>query len=533
MKYAITEEDKSLILQPSLQYKYRLLVVDDEYILDEIQGISAIGSYSIDSESDIRRTTSFTLMLDNCYRTIMSVEKKLLTWIGYDFQMQIGIYSLRKNDFVWFDCGYYLITEGNTSYNSTDNSLNLNLCDWYSKLNGTRNGQVGGRINVEYKNVDDNGDKITIKDTTEIILKTETMFNSYIVEDIGEPNGMKQSNSNYLEYRDKCPLWNQLPYDLKYEAGCTVGDIFDEIKNIYPNCEMCFDIYGNFCFNMIPSFEHDSVVLDDSYLQKILLAQNTESVTYDVESIKNVTEVFGNTYQPDRFSTNVTTNGNIYTALLDSYEGYSNNHMIAFTPNSSNISEMKISINSLDALPIFYEYTDTYIEEGLLVANKTYVLQIRLSGSDYVAYYLGQFQPHALCVLTDNENDPKYTKKYFAEKYNCNERNITFRVEPESPFTIQKLGEILDVKTGEKFDNILSDSVAIQNAICYNLQSSSVYDTVQIYTKMIPFLDVNEKVEYRKQQETESKQYIVKLINNDMESMTSQITMYRFYPLII
>ena len=44
MKYNITEEDKDLLLQPSLEYKYRLFIVDkDKNILDEIQGISSTG----------------------------------------------------------------------------------------------------------------------------------------------------------------------------------------------------------------------------------------------------------------------------------------------------------------------------------------------------------------------------------------------------------------------------------------------------------------------------------------------------------
>ena len=69
MKYNITQEDKDLLLQPSLEYKYRLFIVDkDKNILDEIQGISSTGSYNIDSESDIRRTNSFSLLLDNYYR---------------------------------------------------------------------------------------------------------------------------------------------------------------------------------------------------------------------------------------------------------------------------------------------------------------------------------------------------------------------------------------------------------------------------------------------------------------------------------
>jgi hypothetical protein len=86
-------------------------------------------------------------------------------------------------------------------------------------------------------------------------------------------------------------------------------------------------------------------------------------------------------------------------------------------------------------------------------------------------------------------------------------------------------------KTGKQFDNILSDSVAKENAIYYNKQSSSIYDTVTITTKLLAFLDVNEKIEYKKQQEEVSHHYITKSIEHSLESETSQITMYRFYPL--
>ena len=171
MKYNITEQDKNLLLQTSIEYKYKLLVVDkDKNILDELVGISTIGSYSIDSESDVRRTTSFTLLLDTSFKD-SSVEKKLFSWIGYSFKKQIGIYSLRDDDYKWFDCGYYLITEANTSYNSVDNSLNLNLSDWYSKLNGARNGQIGGAPIISIPNKDEEGNPITIKNATEAVLK--------------------------------------------------------------------------------------------------------------------------------------------------------------------------------------------------------------------------------------------------------------------------------------------------------------------------------------------------------------------------
>lgn len=531
MKYNITQYDKDLLLQKDIKYKYRLLVIGkNKSVIDELSGLQTIGSYSIDSESDIRRTASFTMYLSSFYKDY-SVEKKLYEWIGYSFKLQIGIYSIRDDDFKWYDCGYYLITEGNTSYNSTDNSITVSLSDRYAKLNGTRNGQIGGAPTIEISNKDINDNPVTIKQATEGIIKSETDITDYIVDDIGQFYGMPQNNPDYEQYRRDNPLWNQLPYNLEYEAGCTVADILSEINGLYPNCQMYFDTYGNFCFNMVPSCEHDSIVLDNSYIQSILIGENSESVSYDIESIKNVTEVFGSNYDVDRFSEGCTVSENIYTVALDDYEAYSSGDMIAFVPNAPNIESMKICANSLDALPLYYEYTTDHIDAGLLASGKTYVFQIKKVNGEYFAYYLGQYQPHALCVLTDNVNDSKYTKEYFAKKYNCAEENITLRLEENSPFSVQKLGEILDVKSGDEFENIISDSVASESAIYYNRRSSSMNDTVTISVEMIPFLDVNLKIEYKKQQEAESHYYIIKSVINNTDSKTSSIVMYRFYPL--
>lgn len=162
--------------------------------------------------------------------------------------------------------------------------------------------------------------------------------------------------------------------------------------------------------------------------------------------------------------------------------------------------------------------------------GEVYVLRLKRTSDGFVMYYLGQYQPHALCVLTNNENDPVYTKQYFSKKYNCDTKNIIFRIE-DSPFAVQKIGEILDYKSGDDFDNIESDSVAIENALYYNQKSTSFNDTVTITTKMIPFLDVYEKVTYRKKQEQVEKEYVIQTISHNMDEMKSTITMYRFYPL--
>lgn len=529
MRYIITEYDKQLV-QRSDDYKYKFFIVDENgNILDEISGISAVGSYNINPESTIRRTTSMTLVLDAQYRT-ESIERKLYSWIGYNFFMQIGLHDIREDDYKWYDCGYYLITEGNTSYNATTNSLTVSLGDWFATLDGTRNGQNGGAPVIKILHEVD-GVPVTVRTGIVNLIKSETNFSNYIVEDIGEFYGMPQNNSDYLSYREQNPLWNSIPYTLEFEAGCLLSDQLLELRDLYPNVEMYFDIYGNFCVNLIPSCEHDAISLANDFLQRILVADNSEQVTYDIKSIKNVTEVFGAIYEVDRYSESASFSDNTYTLSLDTYTDYSFDDIIAFDSTSINDSTTYIAINDLDSLPLYKEYTTTFIDAGVIEENETYVIKIKKVDGKYIAYFLGQYQPHALCVLTADANDSKYTKEYFSTRYNVDEKNITFRVEPESPFTIQKIGIVLDVKTGNEYDNILSSSVATENAIYQNKISSSMNDVVTIQTKMIPFLDTNIKVSYKKQQDDEVKEYIIKSIDNNLDSCTSTITMYRFYPL--
>lgn len=528
MKYIVTEYDKNLLTQSEINYKYRLYVLNDHGdVLDELTGINNIGNYNIDSESDIRRTTSFVLELDNTYSST-HIEKKIESWVGYDFQLQIGIYSIRDNDYKWYNCGTYSITEANTTYDAVTNTISTNLSDWFAKLDGTRNGQIGGAPTILIPIQNEDESIVTIRNAMIGVLKDNNV-KSYIVQDIGEFYGMDAYSEDYMTYRENNPNWNQLPYDLEYNAGCTVGTIVVDIRDLYPNCEAYYDVFNNFCFNMIPSCENELVYLGNDFLQEILLAENSESVAYDVTSIKNITEVFGKTYDIDGFSETCTVDSNVYTLTLADYTEYGKNDIISFTAPSNNIESMTLKINTLDAIPIYSEGTTEYIPVDTITADNIFCVKITFRDEAYVADFLGAFQPHALCVLTNNAEDTFYTEEYFKNKYNC--KNVTLRVEENNPFAVQRIGEVLDVKSGNEYDNIISDAIAIQNAVYDNKKSSTTNDIVTITTKMIPWLDVNVKVSYKKQQETEMHEYIIKSISNDLASMTSNITMYRFYPL--
>lgn len=527
MLYSITEQDKNLITQTYVEYKYRFTIMKKHQVMDSFESVISIGGYSIDAESDVRRTLSLTIYLPPNEKNI---EERINSWMGLDFVFETGVYSIRDNDYIWYPCGTYLLTDGNTSYDATNNSVSISLGDSYVKFNGTRNGQIGGAPNIIIPAVNEDGTRNILRDILTTIVKQEGGIEDYVIDDIGEFYGMAANNEDYEEYRKNNPEWNTLPYDLEFSVGCLVSDEISGVTDLYPNIQKYFDVYNTFCCGMIPSCDNDPITLSNDFLQKILVATNSESATYDIQNIKNVTEVFGMTYDIDRMSETCTSSENVYHIELEDYEKYGASDYIAFTANSDNIENMRFQINELDTIPIYYEYTTDPISPGTIKAGETHVLQYKNIDDVPRFNYLGQYQPHAICVLTNDDDDPVYTKQYFEEKYNC--KNIVFRVEPESPFSVQKLGVVLDVKTGDVYDNIKSDSVAIENAIYDNIKTSSWNDIVTIETKFLPWADVHIKVEYQKQQDSEPHQYIIKSISHNLEgAATSSITMYRFHPL--
>lgn len=525
MNYAITELDKQTILQLTLKYNYRMTITDNnDTILGVINNVVPT-SYNISPDSQIRRTIQVDI------HNINNIDECMKLYERVNFIFDIGVFNYLKGDYIWYRCGEYVITDISTTFDATNNSLSTTLMDWFAKMDGTRNGQVGGSPTIVIEQKDTNGNITTLQKALKNFIKAEKITDKILIDDIGEFYGIQSMNpSGYKEYRENNPNWNKLPYDLEFSAGDTEATMVAGFTDLYPNLQAYFDIYNNFCCNMIPSCINDPIILDNDFLQKILLSESSESTTYSLTSIKNVTEVFGKTYDIDRNADEQCVESNdVFTLSLDKYEGYSEYEIIAFKPKVTNKGNTKIKINAFSELPVYEEYSSTPIKSGTFIPNEINTIMLRKQNEMLVSYYLGQYQPHALCVLTSDENDTYFTKKYFEDKYNC--KNVILRVEKDSPYCIQKFGEILDVKTGDEFDNIISESVASQNAIYQNQKSSSMNETIEIKTKLLPWLDTNVKVEYKKANSNNICQYIVKDISNDLTSYSSTITLQKFYPL--
>ena len=104
---------------------------------------------------------------------------------------------------------------------------------------------------------------------------------------------------------------------------------------------------------------------------------------------------------------------------------------------------------------------------------------------------------------------------------------------PESPFYIYgSVGEIRLVLYGGEYDNIYSDDLAQQRANYELWKRTRLEDTITLTCVPIPWLDVNQLVEYTSHESGETHQYIIKSITTDYnETGTQTIVMSRYYPL--
>ncbi|MDE6419340.1 MAG: DUF5048 domain-containing protein, partial [Lachnospiraceae bacterium] len=237
---------------------------------------------------------------------------------------------------------------------------------------------------------------------------------------------------------------------------------------------------------------------------------------------------------------------NTYAAIIDGYEEkYQNNDIIGLKIPAANQAAAQININNFGSIGIYNETTEKTIKANELKPDNIYAFKIKIKRVDkqdvVKAYLLGQWQVHAVKVLTDGTKSGQfvtgsdgqeyelYSKEYFQNFYNCERVDLT--VTKDSPFTVEKLGEIPDVKTGNEYENLTSDDLAADRAKWENWKNCRLTDHITITTALLPFLDVNKKVSYQRSDSDREQQYIISSVSHDFSAFTSTITMYRFYPL--
>lgn len=546
----VTQEDLLIVLQHSSDPMLRLnieVLNQNQKVIDILNCGIQSGSMSINGQSDIRRTANFVVQ-PTLKEKIKLTENSLL-WLNKDIRMSVGLYNQRSKQYKYYPLGCYVYTDTSGTYDATTDNITINCADFMKKLDGTKNGQLGALIisYPAYKENEETGEVIEYNIIRNAVIETLeklARITNHRIDDIGEYKALPEYNEAWEEYREKNETWNTIPFDQDFSTGCSVLSILTAFRDLYPNYEMFFDMETNtFICQLKPMCYEDDLYIDNSFLKRVLISEN---ISVDMTTVKNICEVWGQIIETDFYDEECTYTDNIYSSTIEEYnEGYFNGDTIALKIPSVNQDGANLQINEFEAIPILNETNEEPIKANELKQNEVYAFKIkkkRVEEKDEVkAYLLGQWQVHAINVLTNGKRSGKYvtssdgleyelySKEYFQKFYNCERVDMT--IVADSPFVVEKLGEILDVKVNGEFDNITSNDLAADRAKWENWKNCRLTDNITITTALLPFLDVNKKVSYKCSDSDKEHQYIISSISHDFAGYTTTITMYRFYPL--
>lgn len=256
-----TQTDYDLVQMKVRNTRIKVDVLNFNFqTVNSLEGYVIDGSISVDATSDIRRTCNLTLAIERSDKMISPGGE---LWLDKFIRIYEGIDNPRDNgNTVWWNMGIFLINNPNTVYNVNTRTVSFEGLDLMAKLTGRRNGQLPAVATVVYA-----GSKIA-----DVVKQTITQlggFEKYIIEDVGYT----------------------IPYDIKKDMGSTIYDLLVEIRDLYSDWEMFFDVDGVFHWQQIPDGENEPVVVDFDQLNQPLVI--SDSIDVDFENVKNNIIVYG------------------------------------------------------------------------------------------------------------------------------------------------------------------------------------------------------------------------------------------------
>lgn len=263
-----------------------------EKIIREIQGEVTTGSISVDGNSSVRRTANLTLVAPEAdndltdINHILSLNKKIRLEIGFTNTTN----QYKEYKILWFPLGTYVIINASLSSGTSGTTISLQLKDKMCLLNGECGGVIPApTVFHEYDTINEKGELVTSQPTIEQIIRE--LVNHYGGEQLGRIiiSGIDTKVKKVVKWLGDIPLYirenqstNMVTYttegtqdDLSFnmgedigfiysnftypseligDAGSTVTDILDQIKETLGNYEYFYDLDGNFVFQEIPNF---------------------------------------------------------------------------------------------------------------------------------------------------------------------------------------------------------------------------------------------------------------------------------------
>ena len=492
MAYNVTQEDLNILRQGTQKNKIKIELLSSNFkVLESLEGNLISDNYNQDSDSVQRRTyTCDFVITDSSF--LLDRDKKI--WLDKRIRVYYGVYSNRQKKYIWYLIGTFSYISVTYSYSQTEITASVSCADMMALYDGTLNGQIGGygSSNSDSSHINQGLTIPAGEDIRASIIATlkDANIEKYNVEDIGK----------------------EIPYDLEFDTGVTYQEVWQTICELYDNWEYFFDNEGVFIWRQIPTCYDEPIILDSNIMKDIVL---DESVSIDFSGIYNVTEVWRKVLElenDDRYSDTSTYSNNTYSVSFDGYSSWDdidNLTMFGIKIKNTNNASPKISINGYSSIPIV-DGDGNALKAGVLKADTIYVFRYRRQTVNDIGvvssmFLLGQSQCYGKYV-SNNETDP------------------------DNPFNVDNLGyEILQSLDYES----LSDDAACYNQAQYETYySTAMMDTITLTTLVVPWIEVNNKIEYTplysKKYAGETSQYIVKNLSWNTGNGTMTMTLYKF-----
>lgn len=433
-------------------------------------------------------------------------------------------------------------------------------CAWYGKAFfghspactcGALSSRSSSRSVLSARASDDAPERHVVFDVMKNVLEQLAGITRYDLEVMKDANGQTAD----------------VPYDLDFETGVTIYTIFNELATLYDGYEFFFDVDGTFVFRAIPTREEDDCILLAEELEDLVIS---EQLTGNFSDVRNATEVWGMCHDAEHYSESSTYSDGIYSASVTKLEltddgKIQNGDTFAVMITAENGRNPKLKINDLDAFPICDDGMDesvdanaTLFEAGQLKVGNAYTFRFRKG----YFIFLGEWQVHAICLLYNEYPwirkarlevarmieakelsasmastkrkalESQYKQEIFKAdiaKWNCD--YIKYRVVPDNPFAIDALGGkvLMQVKSGGDYSAIYTDDLASERAEYDCIVAARYNDTLTLEMRIVPWLEVNQKIQYRVKHSDEVIEWLIKTIDFELSTGTMNVSCTRFY----
>lgn len=501
---ASRQKDIDLLRMHNKLIQMKVSLLDDNYaVVDNITGkIVGNPSYEVDSESDIRRTCTLTLCVPAKEQMELDFEK---TWDNRMVELSCGIFDWETNDYVWYRLGRMLMVSGSSAYDAGKQELKFNLVDLMAAMTQERGSQIGETYLFQA------GDDP--KDLIEAVVAENTLFNE----------------------TDVCEFDDTVPYDASSAQGDYPLDVLRLIFDLFPYYEFFYNTNGVFVVRKIPMKISDPVDVGTTILDDALIS---ETKNIDFSKIKNTTEIWGRAITSDYLAISCTTggdDGSRYNVTIDeTFTELVTGEKYTIVPQTSCKQGQTMKIQDTPEYGIYtadgagINYTPVQADE--MKAGVAYVLRY------FEEMFILEGELQIRCIVQEITEMPSAaTQTAYKEAHACN--NVKWVVNPDSPYacTVDPLtgkirGEIRQVLVDGEYENIYTTQLAYERANYENYLACRLNDEVELEMILIPWMDINNKIQYHSPISGDLTTWLVKSISYDFSNWTMTVKANKFYP---